>query len=291
VFLKAADPEHAALNAKMGGLFNEPRLFACGVDLPIEHPLAFATQIDEPGLDYILVMEDVVARGGDPRDATRPLTVDQVANGLRGLARFHSRFWDSVDQEPDLDWVTLYRPWPGMGPAVPIAQRRLADTLPAAVRSLTAEQLLDDHWARFIGSLTTSPRTLLHGDPHVGNTYVLPDDTVGFLDWQVVREGNWSLDVGYFLQGALTEEDRRTHERELVESYRSQLDLRDAERPGTDEAWLRYRASAAHGLAMWLVTAADPGGWQRPEVSKALAERYATAFVELDTPGALDTLV
>jgi aminoglycoside phosphotransferase (APT) family kinase protein len=53
------------------------------------------------------------------------------------------------------------------------------------------------------------PQTLLHGDPHIGSTYVLPDDDVGFLDWQMARRGNWSLDLGYFLQGALTIEDRR----------------------------------------------------------------------------------
>jgi aminoglycoside phosphotransferase (APT) family kinase protein len=41
---------------------------------------------------------------------------------------------------------------------------------------------------------------------------VLPDDDVGFLDWQMARRGNWSLDLGYFLQGALTIEDRRRGE-------------------------------------------------------------------------------
>lgn len=288
VFVKAADPSHAKLNASMGGLFNEPRLFSSAVALPVEHPLAYATVIDEPGLDYILVMEDVTARGGDPRDATRPMTVDQAANGLSGLARLHSAFWgDQLVNNPALDWVAPYRTWPGMGPAIPIALKRLRDTIPASMRSLTAEQILDDYWARFIATLTTSTQTLLHGDPHIGNTYVLPDD-VGFLDWQVVRRGNWSLDVGYFLQGAVTEEDRRAHERDLVDEYRSHLSVPVAEQPSAEEAWLRYRASVAHGVAMWFVTAADPGGWQRPEVSATLAQRYAAAFVDLDTPGALD---
>jgi hypothetical protein len=49
--------------------------------------------IDRSGLDYVIVMEDVTVRGADPRDSTRPMTADQVASGLRGLARLHSLYW------------------------------------------------------------------------------------------------------------------------------------------------------------------------------------------------------
>ena len=103
-------------------------------------------------------------------------------------------------------------------------------------------------------TLTRSPQTLLHGDPHIGNTYLLPSGEVGFLDWQVARRGNWSLDLGYFLQGALTVEDRRRSERELLAEYRDSLRLPPDELPSADEIWLRYRASVAHGLTLWLVT-------------------------------------
>lgn len=118
---------------------------------------------------------------------------------------------------------------------------------------------------------------------------MLPDDRVGFLDWQVLRRGNHSLDLGYFLQGAVTIEDRRSHEVDLVEEYREALDLPAEERPTRDEVWQRYRASAAHGLALWLATAASDT-WQRPEVSLTLAQRYATAFVDLEAAAAIDEL-
>ena len=57
-------------------------LFRSGVDLPLEHPHAYASIVDEPGLDYMIVMEDLQAREADPLDATRPLTPEEVANGL-----------------------------------------------------------------------------------------------------------------------------------------------------------------------------------------------------------------
>jgi hypothetical protein len=290
LFLKGADPAHAELVAKTSGLFHEPRLFNSGVSLPVDHPLVYTALIDEPWMNWVMVMEDVVARGAHPRDATRPFSINQAANGLRGLARLHSQFWgERGARDPALDWLSPYNLWPGLGPAIPIALDRLGDTVPPDVHEL-GRQIVDDHWVRFIGTLSTSPQTLVHGDAHIGNTYVLPNDDVGFLDWQVVRRSNWSIDVGYFLQGALTQEDRRANERALVEVYRSSLDLPAADAPTAEEAWLRYRASAAHGLATWLATAADDGGWQRPDVSATLAQRFAAAFVELDTPSALDVV-
>ena len=69
VFVKASDPEHAAVNAGTGGVLNEPRLFASGVSLPVDCPTVYFTLIDERRLDFVMVMEDVTARGGDPRDA------------------------------------------------------------------------------------------------------------------------------------------------------------------------------------------------------------------------------
>ena len=113
-----------------------------------------------------------------------------------------------------------------------------------------------------------------------------PDGEVGFLDWQVVRRGDWSQDVGYFLVGSLAEQDRRRSESKLLELYRTALDVPDGERPSKDQAWPRYRATPAYGLAIWLSTLGTDG-WQRPEVSLALAQRYATAFVELESESAL----
>jgi hypothetical protein len=62
-----------------------------------------------------------------------------------------------------------------------------------------------------------------------------------------------------------------------------------AELGGGDDAWLWYRASAAYGLAIWLSTLGTDG-YQAHDVSRELVARYAAAFVELDTTGALAAL-
>ncbi|MCT7662221.1 phosphotransferase [Mycobacterium deserti] len=292
VFAKAVDPEHAELVALTSGLFHEPRLFRSGVDLGLDHPAVYASFIDEPGSNFLMIMEDVVARGADPRDSTRPMTIEQVANGVRGLARMHSRFWgDRLAKTPALDWLEPFVAFEGLEHApLHIAHERLGDTVPPEIPELSGTELFVDIWARYIGTLTTTAPTLLHGDPHIGNTYVLPGDEVGFLDWQMARRGNWSLDLGYFLQGALTIDDRRRAERDLLDEYRGALELPAGELPSAEEVWLRYRASVAHGLAIWIATLSGGDAWQRPDICLAFAQRYAAAFVDLDTRAALATL-
>lgn len=292
VFAKTVDPDHAELVALTSGLFHEPKLFRSSVELPLDHPTVYAALIDEPGSNFVMIMEDVVARGADPRDSTRPMSIDQAANGVRGLARMHGRFWgDRLTTNPALDWLEPFVAFEGLEYApLHIAHERLGDTVPADIVALSGTELFVDIWARYIGTLTTSPQTLLHGDPHIGNTYVLPDGDVGFLDWQMARRGNWSLDLGYFLQGALTIEDRRRAERDLLEEYRAALALPADEKPSGEEVWLRYRASVAHGLAIWMATLSGGDAWQGADICLALAQRYSAAFIDLDTRAALTAI-
>jgi hypothetical protein len=46
----------------------------------------------------------------------------------------------------------------------------------------------------------------------------------------------------------------------------------------------------AHGLAIWIATLSGGDAWQRADVCLAFAQRYAAAFVDLDTRAALDEL-
>jgi hypothetical protein len=285
VFAKADEPKHLETHIRTGNLVNEPLLFACGVDLPVEVPTVYTSLVDEHR--YVLLMEDLHERGADPRDSRRPMTVDQVAHGVDDLARLHRQYRGTSDHR--LDWVQHWRPTEGfrigLGRRIPIGLERGGDRLPAFTHDLGGSGAVD-LWARYVGLLGHDP-TLLHGDAHIGNTYVLPDDRVGFLDWQVVRIGNWSQDLGYFVQGSLVPDDCRRAERGLVARHRRAYTAGDdGVGPTEEEAWLWYRASAAYGLPIWLSTLGSDG-YQRQEVSLLLAQRYAAAFEALDTLGAI----
>src|SRR3546814_9444794 len=92
-------------------------------------------------------MEVLVARGADPRDATRPLSVEQVADGLRGLARLHSRYWEfSARTHRSLRWVKTWRPskgWTvGLQRRVPTGLERGAGQLPVAIMQCSSDQIV-----------------------------------------------------------------------------------------------------------------------------------------------------
>jgi hypothetical protein len=290
IFLKAHAPRHRLVHLRNGNLFNEARLFAAAVPLAVEHPLVYRSIVDWLHLDFLLAMEDLLERGADPRDATRPMSVEQVANGMRGLARLHSQFWGmSARTHPRLRFVKTWKPtkgWQvGLRARIPIGLQRGAQELPAEVTRFKADEILD-FWTAYVASLTRGTMTLLHGDAHIGNTYLLPNGIVGFLDWQVVRWGEWSQDAGYFLVSALTPADRRAHQRSLLEEYRLALEIPKDECPSAETVWRRYRATPAYGLAIWLSTLGTDG-YQSRDVSLTLAQRFSSAFLELDSLSAL----
>jgi hypothetical protein len=291
LFLKSHETSHRDVHLRNGNLFNEARLFATRASLDIEHPRVFLSIVDWFKLNFLIVMEDLTQRAADPRDATRPMAVDQVANGLRGLARLHSRYWGlSRKTHRKLGWVKTWAPTPGwqegLRKRIPTGLARGAGQLPQDLAKYDAEGIVD-LWTRYVATLADGPVTLLHGDAHIGNTYVLPDDSVGFLDWQVVRRGEWSQDVGYFLIGSLTEEDRRRNERALLEEYCNALEVPNGQRPTQAAAWTRYCATPAYGLGIWLSTLGTDG-YQSQQVSLALVQRFAAAFVELESARALE---
>ncbi|WP_368965699.1 phosphotransferase [Parafrankia sp. FMc2] len=289
VFVKA-EGNYRETHARNGNLFNEVRLLGSGVPLHLDHPATYAALIDEPALDWLVVMEDVTRRGADPRDSTRPYTIEQVTNGVLGLAAMHARFWRlTARSEPRLAWV---RTWGDSTEFTEVLRggaarglERMTGLMPPELDGCSSDYFVDQ-FARYLTVLGRDPLTFLHGDAHIGNTYVLPDDSVGFLDWQVAHRGNWSQDVGYFVQGALVPADRRAAERGLIENYRTTLDRGLS----ADDAWTWYRASPVWGLAMWLATLGSDGGSQPFDVCQALVHRHAVAAVELDAHAALDQI-
>jgi len=296
VFAKSkGDLKHRILQLMTGNWFIEARLFGTQpsgtqIALPLEHPVVYHTVLDRLRINELIVMEDLSQRSVILNDATRPLSVDDVASGLRGLASLHSAFWRFSDSTyPALKWVqpckaTRIFQWLMMyGWDRGLA--RLKDNLPEQVVTFGAEKMVAC-WAQYLSSVSKGPMTLLHGDAHVGNTYLVPGGDLGFLDWATVRRGNWAYDVGYFIISALDVADRRTFAADLIEEYRKALDVPAADRPTSEEAWLRFRTTPAYGLPIWVATGAEDG-FQSSEVCANLVKRFGTAFLDLDTPSAL----
>jgi len=52
------------------------------------------------------------------------------------------------------------------------------------------------------------------------------------------------------------------------------------ELPSADEVLLRYRASVAHGLAIWMATLSGGDAWQRPDICVAFETRAALDMLD-----------
>ena len=124
VFAKAVDPAHAELNARMGGLFNEPRLFRSGVSLPVDHPEVHLSLIDEPRLDFL-----VLWRTSRPAAPTRGMRHDRSASSRRragcagSAACTGSSGATGWPGRPGLAWLEPFVAWEGMGLGIPPCAR------------------------------------------------------------------------------------------------------------------------------------------------------------------------
>lgn len=245
----------------------EAELVTHKLPLPLERPTFHAAATDRRRLAAIVVMEDVTLRGGRPNNALIPLTVEQVAAGLGELAALHAAYWNAP-------LPSFVRPWhlgaawaPAAHAGFVVAGHKLRRH--GVDLGITARELERGFrgWAR---TATKGPQTLLHGDPHPGNTYALGEG-VGFYDWQLIRRGTWAHDVGYFVASSLAVADRRAHERDLLAGYLDALGHRPP------DFWALYRRTPVFGLGSWLQTLAA-GTFQPVDVCLTTIERFAAAY-------------
>ena len=258
----------------LGAREAEADLARSGLQLPLEHPTFYAGAVDRRRLAAIAVMEDVTARGARPNGPERALTVDEVAAGLRELAALHAAYWRRPLPEFVRPW-RVGRQWQAVAWAGLLRARRRLRGLGHPLTLDLAD--LERGFRSWSQVAQRGPQTLLHGDPHPGNTYAA-GDTIGFYDWQLVRSGTWAHDVGYFIAAGLAVADRRAHERALLAGYLDALVVRGGERP--DEAWALYRGTPVYGLGAWLQTIAA-GTFQPVETCLVMIERLAAAYRDL----------
>jgi hypothetical protein len=255
----------------------------------------FAEHLDGPS-QFLILAEDITLRGAQVPDAVAGLSVEQVDELLRTLSQVHAPFWDSPRLRDDGDLSWLQHPVTGgfaeflRANGFSIIRAFLELPYKKALLDATGEDA-DSMEAAFwklqehIAGAAGDPITLLHGDPHPRNTYVVPGGRMGVLDWQLVRRGSWSHDVGYALIGALPPELRRNHERDLLDGYRGRLRDAGVAVPDREQMWTAYRRSPAWGFCMWAIT---PDQMYSVEIVETVLGRFAEAYADLGT-GALLT--
>jgi Ser/Thr protein kinase RdoA (MazF antagonist) len=134
------------------------------------------------------------------------VTVDEIRGLVATLAELHARYWQSPSFDSELRWLAT----PVSGGMYPVFQALGLDLIRNQVETnaykaalldpigRTVDELWDALW-KAQQVLAAGPQTLLHGDPHIANTYLLPDQGGGLLDWQLMVKGRWAHDFSYLL--------------------------------------------------------------------------------------------
>ncbi len=222
-------------------------------EVPVHVPAVWHAAHDQAGR-YVMVLQDLAAAGASfprPRDPDSEAVAEAVVGQL---ARLHGAFHASprFGPEGDLAWIEEKSRTYGSAAAL-VAQGvdRIGDRMPASFHRLAAVYIPHaDAVAALVGQ---GPRTLVHGDAHLGNMFVL-DGRPGFLDWAVLGFGPGVRDVAYFLGNSVTTEVRRRRERDFLDGYCEILGQRGV-RLTPDLAWDQYRRQMITSWVAAVVTA------------------------------------
>ena len=258
-------------------------------DRIVEAPHVVGGVCDKETALYYLLLEDVTQRGAVFPSALRANSLDDVRAILDQFARLHATFWNSPRLTGDLAWYqshqsgSLHDRMDASLPTTigadmeinPFKRDIVAGVHTDIVKLHKGYRDLQRHQA-------TLPQTILHGDGHIGNSYLLPDGSAGLLDWQLSARGAWAHDVNYLIVTALDVDKRRREERGLLGYYLDAL-ARNAvtSPPSAESAWLEYRRAILWSFYVgWLTTPVANYG---EALNQANLIRTSTAFADHET--------
>jgi hypothetical protein len=255
----------------------------------MEAPKGYWGGVDESSWRSMILMEDIAAtKGATFIKPTTPLTRNQVEDILLNMAAYHGLWWEA----PELG--ILKTPTDHYNNVANLLdfEGRCAVGMERA-KSVIPPRLYGQADRLFVGTrkgleIVTDvlPPTLLHGDSHVGQTYLTGDGRMGLADWQATMQGGWAYDFAYFVGSACEPEDRRAWEKDLLALYLTALDQAGGKAPDFDEAWLRYRQTLFYPYSAWAFTigrAFYQPKMQPEDICLAIIKRLATAIDDLNS--------
>ena len=255
-----------------------------------EAPRAWYARFDPKSFAYLIMMDDMAGKVHFPDERTT-LTRIQAEALVTTLAQLHSQFYES----PELGTEALpFKRWPqwwadmmtgapdfpqfcdrGFIAAESVMPARLfkrrSEIWPATERSVERHRHL--------------PQSLIHSDVHLKNWYLTPDDRMGLADWQLVTIGHWSRDFVFATTTALTIEQRRAWQEDLLRLYLDKMVELGTPRTPFDDALLNIRQQLFSALAFWTITlrpTADMPAMQPERTTYEFLRRFGAAIDELD---------
>lgn len=262
--------------------------------LSIESPVAYFAQLDTTSFNSLIILGDLTGKVESFCDHKTPINRRRAESQMRLLGHMHGAAYSRPEIVENLD---RFSSWPeyfkrtlgfGMESGTKKGIDGGRDVMPARLRSVPTDRI----WAlmqRSVDLHNDLPLTFMHGDVHLKNWYVAGNDQMGLSDWQCCGRGHWARDVCYTISTALTVEDRRAWENDLLRLYLDELRANGGPNVGFDEAWLHYRQQLLTALTWWAVTLCPPEGlpdMQPKDTTLEFIRRITAAMDDVDSVGA-----
>ncbi len=265
--------------------------------LDIDAPVCLHARFDPSSLNSIVIMRDM-ASDVQFGEYSTPMTLELARSQMRVLSSLHAAYYESPELNTTLspwntweDYFAITAKEAGFEQA---CQRGFAEARDVIPPDLFAHQA--KIWPATVDAIALHsklPRMLVHSDVHLKNWYVAAPDRMGLTDWQCSCKGHWSRDLSYCISTALSVEQRRAWEQELLTYYLELMQDKGVPAINFDAAWLAYRAQMFGALAWWTGTLGQPPeapAMQPRAASMTFIERMANAVHDLDSLSAVTTL-
>jgi thiamine kinase-like enzyme len=246
---------------------------------PVRVPRCIYAALNDAGDNGVIVMKDVIEAGATFCSALTPFTPDETRQSLDQIAQLHAAGWQGkpLFNQP---WVPRFLDRISTVPMMPLERlQTMLDgpkgaPLPPSVKDASQLQRGLESLA---AKIRERPACLVHGDAHAGNIYRSADG-FALVDWQILQKGEWAQDVAYHIAAVLSPEDRRTHERALLDHYRDRLKALGGPDLTAEDAWTRYRAAMVYGYFLWIITQKV-----EPAITHEFVRRLGLAVADLES--------
>lgn len=287
----SSDPISRATGVDFGLYLTEVRFYQeIAATVAVRAPFCYFADIDESNGDFAVILEDV----GPARQGNQ-LTGCSVADAEQAMiqgAALHGPRWGDASLM-DIAWIagrgsTGQLVVDGMPGFIAEFHRRYDGILEPEYMAVA------DRYAANAGAFlgrAYAPLTLGHVDFRLDN--MLFDARGGsvplaVLDWQSISVTAGMLDISYFLGAGLSRDERRQHERPLLELYMDELRRHGVRDYGWDAMWRDYRVTVFQGVSTAIFASAATKRTERGDAMfLAMARGACAQAIDVDSFDAL----
>lgn len=240
----SSDNESRATGVNYGNYIREVNFYhQIAPNALVTTPTCLHADVDPETSEFVLMMEDLAP--AEQGDQMKGLNLHQTKLALTEAAKLHASHWGDMRID-DMAWVS------GTKDAPKTMSQELMSGFWAAFRTRYGDRIpadcieIGEAIARNYEFYThgyEGPRCFIHMDFRPDNMmFGTPAGgyPLAVVDWQSLGFGSGMSDVSYFLSGALKRDERRVHERALLEGYHAKLLDLGVKDYSFDQVWSGY---------------------------------------------------